>query len=74
MDVNFLSHSGHMQSGCLFLSLKAEEMLVVVVVERRDGAGVVLLVVGELLLVVLVDGLLSLSSSGFLRKPRSSMS
>jgi len=74
MDVNFLSHSGQMQSGCLFLSLKAEEVvLVVVVVERRDGAGVVLLVVGELLL-LLVDGLLSLSSSGFLRKPRSSMS
>ena len=77
MDVNFLSHSGQMQSGCLFLSLKADEvvLLVVVVVDRRDGAGVVLLVVGELLLDLAVDGLLSsLSSSGFLRKPRSSMS
>ena len=77
MDVNFLSHSGQMQSGCLFLSLKADEevVLVVVVVDRRDGAGVVLLVVGELLLDLAVDGLLSsLSSSGFLRKPRSSMS
>jgi len=78
MDVNFLSHSGQMQSGCLFLSLKADEevvLVVVVVVDRRDGAGVVLLVVGELLLDLAVDGLLSsLSSSGFLRKPRSSMS
>ena len=70
MEVNFLSHSGQMQSGCLFLSLKELPELLL---DDRFEAGVQ--VVG----VVLLDdddcSLLSLlSSSSFLRKPRSSMS
>lgn len=79
MEVNFLSHSGQMQSGCLFLSLKA---LPPVVEEPRREAGVVVVVLEELgvelffLLLLVGEGCVDSSSSesSFLRKPRSSMS
>ncbi len=76
MEVNFLSHSGQMQSGCLFLSLKELPdvlLLLLLLLEEEDrfGAGVQVGVV-LLLLLSVDDG--SLSSSSFLRKPRSSMS
>ena len=78
MEVNFLSHSGQMQSGCLFLSLKA---LPPVVEEPRREAGVVVVleelgVEPFLLLLLLGEGCVDSSSSesSFLRKPRSSIS
>ena len=77
MEVNFLSHSGQMQSGCLFLSLKALPP----VEEPRREAGVVVLL-EELgvelffLLLLVGEGCVDSSSSesSFLRKPRSSIS
>jgi len=75
MEVNFLSHSGQMQSGCLFLSLKELPvvLLLLLLLQEEDGFGAGVQVgVLMLLLLVVEDG--SLSSSSFLRKPRSSMS
>ena len=82
MEVNFLSHSGQMQSGCLFLFLSLKALPPVEEPRREAGVVVVLEELGvELFFLLLLVGegcvdssSSSSSESSFLRKPRSSMS